>query len=191
MADRIQTDTRTHGTCRSGRVRMLVVAAQGAAMELIRLQDITKTHHLGEVDVPVLRGISLSIARGERPGPTVQELAHDSHGVCPWNRFRSRRFERRAARLRECRAAPRAQPGRASLRRFGKRGRRYRQPRQPRLDRLSGGLLAATCRRWKLAGGSCAVYGENLPATSYIPQPPCEGKKLAIEAMGLAGPPGS
>ena len=34
-------------------------------MELIRLEDITKTYHLGEVDVPVLRGISLSIARGE------------------------------------------------------------------------------------------------------------------------------
>jgi len=34
-------------------------------MELIRLKDITKTYHLGEVDVPVLRGISLSIARGE------------------------------------------------------------------------------------------------------------------------------
>ncbi|MEN6558321.1 MAG: ABC transporter permease, partial [Thermoguttaceae bacterium] len=34
-------------------------------MELIRLENITKTYHLGEVDVPVLRGISLSIARGE------------------------------------------------------------------------------------------------------------------------------
>jgi macrolide transport system ATP-binding/permease protein len=34
-------------------------------MELIRLEDIHKTYHLGEVDVPVLRGISLSIARGE------------------------------------------------------------------------------------------------------------------------------
>ena len=34
-------------------------------MELIRLQDITKTYHLGEVDVPVLRGISLEIGRGE------------------------------------------------------------------------------------------------------------------------------
>ena len=34
-------------------------------MELIRLTDITKTYHLGEVDVPVLKGISLSIARGE------------------------------------------------------------------------------------------------------------------------------
>jgi macrolide transport system ATP-binding/permease protein len=34
-------------------------------VELIRLEDIYKTYHLGEVDVPVLRGISLSIARGE------------------------------------------------------------------------------------------------------------------------------
>jgi ABC-type lipoprotein export system ATPase subunit len=34
-------------------------------MELIRLHNITKTYHLGEVDVPVLKGISLSINRGE------------------------------------------------------------------------------------------------------------------------------
>ncbi len=34
-------------------------------MELIRLENIHKTYYLGEVDVPVLRGISLSIARGE------------------------------------------------------------------------------------------------------------------------------
>jgi macrolide transport system ATP-binding/permease protein len=34
-------------------------------MELIRLENICKTYHLGEVDVPVLRGISLSIHRGE------------------------------------------------------------------------------------------------------------------------------
>jgi macrolide transport system ATP-binding/permease protein len=33
--------------------------------ELIRLENICKTYHLGEVDVPVLRGISLSIGRGE------------------------------------------------------------------------------------------------------------------------------
>ena len=31
-------------------------------MELIRLENITKTYHLGEVDVPVLKGISLTIA---------------------------------------------------------------------------------------------------------------------------------
>ena len=34
-------------------------------MELIRLINIHKTYHLGEVDVPVLKGVSLSIQRGE------------------------------------------------------------------------------------------------------------------------------
>jgi ABC-type lipoprotein export system ATPase subunit len=34
-------------------------------MELIRLEDIRKTYHLGEVDVPVLKGITLSVDRGE------------------------------------------------------------------------------------------------------------------------------
>jgi ABC-type lipoprotein export system ATPase subunit len=34
-------------------------------MELIRLEDIRKTYYLGEVDVPVLKGISLSVDRGE------------------------------------------------------------------------------------------------------------------------------
>ena len=34
-------------------------------MELIRLEDIYKTYNLGEVDVPVLRGISLTVQRGE------------------------------------------------------------------------------------------------------------------------------
>src|SRR5512136_1646994 len=34
-------------------------------MELIRLKNICKTYYLGEVEVPVLRGISLSIHRGE------------------------------------------------------------------------------------------------------------------------------
>ena len=33
--------------------------------QLIRLENITKTYHLGETDVPVLKGISLTIARGE------------------------------------------------------------------------------------------------------------------------------
>jgi hypothetical protein len=28
-------------------------------------------------------------------------------------------------------------------------------------------------------------YGSELPATSYIPQRPCEGKRLAIEALGV------
>jgi len=34
-------------------------------MELIRLEDIHKTYYLGEVEVPALRGVSLSIHRGE------------------------------------------------------------------------------------------------------------------------------
>jgi ABC-type lipoprotein export system ATPase subunit len=34
-------------------------------MPLIRLADIHKTYHLGEVDVPVLRGVTLRIDRGE------------------------------------------------------------------------------------------------------------------------------
>ena len=34
-------------------------------MSLIRLEDIHKTYHLGEIDVPVLRGVSLSIEPGE------------------------------------------------------------------------------------------------------------------------------
>jgi ABC-type lipoprotein export system ATPase subunit len=32
---------------------------------LIELEDVHKTYHLGEVDVPVLRGVSLDIERGE------------------------------------------------------------------------------------------------------------------------------
>src|SRR6266571_440357 len=34
-------------------------------MELIKLEDLRKTYHMGELDVPVLKGISLSIGRGE------------------------------------------------------------------------------------------------------------------------------
>jgi ABC-type lipoprotein export system ATPase subunit len=33
--------------------------------ELIRLKDIYKTYHVGEIDVPVLKGVSLRIDRGE------------------------------------------------------------------------------------------------------------------------------
>jgi ABC-type lipoprotein export system ATPase subunit len=33
--------------------------------DLIELRDIHKTYHLGEVDLPVLRGVSLGVARGE------------------------------------------------------------------------------------------------------------------------------
>jgi macrolide transport system ATP-binding/permease protein len=34
-------------------------------MELIELRDIYKTYHLGEIDVPVLKGISLTVFQGE------------------------------------------------------------------------------------------------------------------------------
>ncbi len=33
--------------------------------DIIRLENITKTYHLGEMDVPVLKGVTLSIRRGE------------------------------------------------------------------------------------------------------------------------------
>jgi ABC-type lipoprotein export system ATPase subunit len=34
-------------------------------MELIRIEDIVKTYRMGELDVPVLKGVSLRIQRGE------------------------------------------------------------------------------------------------------------------------------
>src|SRR5207247_3455559 len=34
-------------------------------MDLIKLDHIHKTYHLGEIDVPVLKGISMTIERGE------------------------------------------------------------------------------------------------------------------------------
>jgi ABC-type lipoprotein export system ATPase subunit len=34
-------------------------------MELITLEDITKTYKLGEQDVPVLKGVSMTVARGD------------------------------------------------------------------------------------------------------------------------------
>src|SRR5437764_1459839 len=34
-------------------------------MELIRLENLCKTYYLGELDVPVLKGVSLTIGRGE------------------------------------------------------------------------------------------------------------------------------
>jgi ABC-type lipoprotein export system ATPase subunit len=34
-------------------------------MPLVQLQDVYKTYYLGEIDVPVLRGVSLSIEQGE------------------------------------------------------------------------------------------------------------------------------
>ena len=34
-------------------------------MDLIQLNNVTKTYHVGEMDVPVLKGISLDVGRGE------------------------------------------------------------------------------------------------------------------------------
>ena len=34
-------------------------------MELIKLKDLVKTYHVGDFDVPVLKGVSMSIDRGE------------------------------------------------------------------------------------------------------------------------------
>ena len=34
-------------------------------MHLIELEDIYKTYHLGELDVPVLKGVSLTVKQGE------------------------------------------------------------------------------------------------------------------------------
>ncbi|MGD0783231.1 MAG: ATP-binding cassette domain-containing protein, partial [Candidatus Aminicenantales bacterium] len=34
-------------------------------MELIELQDVRKTYHLGEVDLDVLKGISMIVSQGE------------------------------------------------------------------------------------------------------------------------------
>ena len=34
-------------------------------MELIELRQICKTYHMGGIDVPVLKGVSLTVARGE------------------------------------------------------------------------------------------------------------------------------
>src|SRR5690349_16703880 len=34
-------------------------------MELIRVENVVKTYQLGEIDVPVLKGVSFSIKRGE------------------------------------------------------------------------------------------------------------------------------
>src|SRR6202162_4137640 len=34
-------------------------------MEFLELHDVEKTYHLGEVEVPVLKGISMTVRRGE------------------------------------------------------------------------------------------------------------------------------
>ena len=34
-------------------------------MQLIELRNIYKTYHIGDLDIPVLKGVSLNVARGE------------------------------------------------------------------------------------------------------------------------------
>jgi enamine deaminase RidA (YjgF/YER057c/UK114 family) len=45
---------------------------------------------------------------------------------------------------------------------------------------LGDGVSVAACRQIVRD-----FYGHDVPATSYIPQAPCDGKRLAIEALGL------
>ena len=45
--------------------RCSAAGAQVNHMELIRLENLYKTYHLGEVDVPVLKGITLNVVHGE------------------------------------------------------------------------------------------------------------------------------
>jgi macrolide transport system ATP-binding/permease protein len=52
-------------TCDDERQPDVAQRDTAVSRELIRLESITKTYHLGEVDVPVLKGVSLSITRGE------------------------------------------------------------------------------------------------------------------------------
>jgi macrolide transport system ATP-binding/permease protein len=46
-------------------LRAPAVPASGPSRELIRVEDIYKTYRPGEVDIPVLRGVSLAIDHGE------------------------------------------------------------------------------------------------------------------------------
>ncbi len=41
------------------------MAAAGKKMKIIEIKDISKTYHLGEFDVPALRGVSIEIEQGE------------------------------------------------------------------------------------------------------------------------------
>ncbi len=54
------------GTMRAATRHSPAPAADEASdLDLIRLENITKTYHLGDINVPVLKGVSLTIARGE------------------------------------------------------------------------------------------------------------------------------
>jgi len=54
-------------TVQGRRPQEQAIAAREASMELIRLENITKTYHLGEVDVPVPHG-RLTFHRSRRNG---------------------------------------------------------------------------------------------------------------------------
>ena len=96
-----------------------------------------------------------------------------------------RRSERRAAYLRRGHAA-----GRLDLRPAGRR-----RPADDRgRDREEGTRGSIVHQAVFLADmrhvDRCRqimrdFYGAELPATSYIPQPPCGGKLLAVEALGV------
>ena len=54
------------GTMRADTCHSPAPAADEANdLDFIRLENITKTYHLGDINVPVLKGVSLTIARGE------------------------------------------------------------------------------------------------------------------------------
>ena len=66
-ADRRLSDTRDRPTAigSSACSRSLSPNKGVAAMRLIELSDISKTYRLGQVEVPVLRGISMAVEPGE------------------------------------------------------------------------------------------------------------------------------
>ena len=47
-------------------------------MHLIELQDLHKTYHMGELDVTVLKGISLTIEQGALVEGHFSQRGHDS-----------------------------------------------------------------------------------------------------------------
>ena len=58
-------DTALKPAVMSHAISSRTIDAYQFSMEFIELHDVEKTYHLGEVEVPVLRGISLAVKRGE------------------------------------------------------------------------------------------------------------------------------
>src|SRR2546423_9817937 len=52
-------------SCRSSASAVALDSSAVKPMELSKLENLTKTYHVGELDVPVLKGVSLRIDRGE------------------------------------------------------------------------------------------------------------------------------